>query len=210
MSRMSDLWEPAHFRLFLSHTSRARKRAGELKKCLRRYAVDAFIAHEDIEPTKEWEREILRALDSCHALAALLSPSFHDSYWTDQEVGYALSRGVLLVPIMRQGLDPYGFMARYQGLRGRSSSSEDLASELFAILAKHKLTSAQIARAVVAKVVDSGSYDESGRNIGLLEDLPHLTRGQLAKIKQATENKRQIRESFTVPSKVRTLANKHR
>jgi nucleoside 2-deoxyribosyltransferase len=83
----------------------------DLAERLSEYGVTGFVAHEDIEPTKEWEEEIRLALTTCDALAALLRDGFRASTWTDQEVGFAIGRGILVVPI-RMGLDPYGFMAR--------------------------------------------------------------------------------------------------
>jgi hypothetical protein len=51
---------------------------------LRSFGVSAFVAHENIEPTK-WQDEIEKALLSMNALAAILMPGFHESKWTDQE-----------------------------------------------------------------------------------------------------------------------------
>ena len=46
---------------------------------------------------------------------ALMSEGFHDSNWTDQEVGYALARGVPIIAV-RLGRDPYGFLGKFQAL----------------------------------------------------------------------------------------------
>ena len=113
------LWMPGTLRLFLSHVSAHKVAAGELKGDCLRYGVDAFVAHEDIEPTLEWQAEIEEALGTTHALAAILTDDFHGSLWTDQEVGIALALGRLVVPV-RAPTVPYGFMARLQALRGDS------------------------------------------------------------------------------------------
>jgi hypothetical protein len=44
---------------------------------------------------------------------ALLTTEFHDSDWTDQEVGYALARRVPIISV-RMGRDPYGFLGKFQ------------------------------------------------------------------------------------------------
>jgi len=49
------------------------------------------------------------------AFVALMTPKFHDSKWTDQEVGYALARGVPLIGA-KMGLNPYGFIGKFQAL----------------------------------------------------------------------------------------------
>ena len=46
-------WDQGCFRLFLSHVAGVKKLALELKVSLREYHVSAFVAHEDIQPTKE-------------------------------------------------------------------------------------------------------------------------------------------------------------
>jgi hypothetical protein len=121
-------WTPGHFRLFLSHISSDKRFVAEVKRYLELQAIDGFVAHQDIEPTREWIREIETALETCHALAAVLRPEFHGSNWTDQEVGYCIKRRVLIVPLM-MGFVPYGFMGRYQGLRCGALSESRRAKE---------------------------------------------------------------------------------
>ncbi len=97
--KSADLWEDGFVRLFLSHVSQHKVKVAELKRELSHLGVSSFVAHEDIEPTLEWQNEIERALMSTDALAALLTPEFHESKWTDQEIGFALGRGTLVIPI---------------------------------------------------------------------------------------------------------------
>src|SRR5215470_6758753 len=56
-------WTPNRFRLFLSHISGDKRFVTELKGALEVFAIDGFVAHEDIEPTKEWVKEIETALE---------------------------------------------------------------------------------------------------------------------------------------------------
>ena len=46
---------------------------GLLKSELARLGVSCFVAHEDIEPSTEWQEEIMAAVFSMHALAGLLT-----------------------------------------------------------------------------------------------------------------------------------------
>src|SRR2546425_3622997 len=68
------MWEPDHFRLFITHVATRKIEAHELKRHLEPFYVSCFVAHDDIEPTREWEDEIEEALRTMDALAALLSP----------------------------------------------------------------------------------------------------------------------------------------
>jgi len=89
-----------------------KKETAALKERLQLLGVSCFVAHEDIHPGHEWQDEIENALASMDGFAALLTEGFHDSAWTDQEVGYALARGVPMIAV-RLGRDPYGFIGKF-------------------------------------------------------------------------------------------------
>ena len=58
-----EYWkETAKLRVFISHISKDKSKAMRLRDCLEPYAISAFVAHEDIEPTKQWENQLERAL----------------------------------------------------------------------------------------------------------------------------------------------------
>lgn len=97
-------WQAGTFRLFLSHTTENRHRAGALRRGLARWGIDAFVAHDTIEPTRDWQETIEVALGTCDALLALLTPDFVTSRWCDQEIGFAVARKVLILPV-KLGVD---------------------------------------------------------------------------------------------------------
>ena len=72
----STFWKTSHFRLFISHVSAIKDKASLLQKALLDFDISGFVAHEDIEPTREWMIEIEKALFSMDALAALVTPEF--------------------------------------------------------------------------------------------------------------------------------------
>jgi TIR domain len=109
------IWGQDGFRVFLSHKSDVNQEIAELKNELRLFGVSCFVAHEDIHPTKAWQDEIENALGSMDAFVALMTPNFHESEWTDQEVGFAFGRGVPIIAV-RLGKDPYGFIGKFQAL----------------------------------------------------------------------------------------------
>ena len=82
-----EFWGDNSARIFISHLAANKAEASQLKEQLEQYGSTAFVAHEDIEPTKEWQTEIESALASMDALVALLAPGFKESNWCDQEVG---------------------------------------------------------------------------------------------------------------------------
>lgn len=163
----ATFWEPFHFKLFLSHISSFKKTTSQLQAALRTYGVSAFVAHVDIEPTKEWQDEIEAGLYSMDALAAILMPGFKDSSWTDQEVGVAIGRGVLVIPIIR-GQTPYGFISKYQGLFAEGKTVADVAESIFKILASSPKTHARMLSSLVETTVRAASEEEA------LQKLKHV------------------------------------
>jgi TIR domain len=129
-------WKPGCFRAFISHVSASKVAAHRLKEALARYQIAAFVAHDNVEPTKEWQSEIESALRTMDALVAMITPGFLESRWCDQEVGFALGRGKLVVSL-RIDADPHGFLARSQGLQAKgllpAAVAERLSTRLFAV-----------------------------------------------------------------------------
>jgi hypothetical protein len=142
-----------HFRLFVSHVSKDKAIAMRLKDCLAPYGVRAFVAHEDIEPTRAWEVEIERALHCMDALVAVHTEGFSKSNWTQQEVGFALGRGVKVISF-KMGEDPTGFLAKHQALSRQKRTAEDIAKEIVGLLEAAPSTTHRMAEARLASLDD--------------------------------------------------------
>jgi hypothetical protein len=127
------VWPDEGFRLFLSHKSEEKKETAKLKEALSRYGIICFVAHEDIHPTTQWQDEIENALATMDGLVALMTEKFHDSQWTDQEIGYAFARNVPIIAV-RLGSDPYGFIGKFQAL---STTWDDAPKKIREILCRH-------------------------------------------------------------------------
>jgi hypothetical protein len=167
-------WEPFHFKLFLSHLSSFKATTGQLQAALRKFGISAFVAHVDIKPTREWQDEIEAGLHSMDALAAILMPGFKESNWTDQEVGVAVGRGVLVIPIIR-GLNPYGFISKFQGLNASGKKVGDVADEMFRILVTSPKTRARMLSCLTETTLQSKAEAEALfklRKLAATKDLP--------------------------------------
>jgi len=46
-----------------------------------------------------------------------VTPGFNESQWTDQEVGWALGRELIVIPVAVEDESPYGFLGTYQAVR---------------------------------------------------------------------------------------------
>lgn len=117
-----DLWRTDRIRIFISHTSSHKQQVGELAAEPNKFAFSCFVAHDEIEPSREWQEVIELALRTSDVLLAYVTPDFNSSKWTEQEVGWALGRELVVVPL-KVGADPYGFFGAYQALSIRESDS---------------------------------------------------------------------------------------
>lgn len=131
----ADFWTDGYIKLFVSHLSSNRSRMSALKSALSSWGICAFIAHEDIEASREWRDEVEAGLATMDILAAVVEPGFKESDWCAQEVGYALGRKVDIIPL-RAGLDPFGFFGKYQGIPIKGKIPEVVANEIAKLLLK--------------------------------------------------------------------------
>jgi nucleoside 2-deoxyribosyltransferase len=200
-------WRKGMFRLFISHLAIHRKWAADLQEALLQYGISGFVAHNDIEPTSEWQNQIEMALSTCDALVALLHNKFHESKWTDQEIGFAMGRAV---PVCSVRFDeaPYGFIGRFQAFNGNNNEPWELAEEIFEAYRKNKQTKRKMSGVLVSLFEESGSFAEAKSRITYLEELDIWEQSFTTRIQAAVENNMQIRESWGVPARVKSLVKK--
>ena len=123
------------------------------------------------------------------ALTAILMPEFKQSDWTDQEVGFAVGRGVLVIPVMR-GLNPYGFISKYQGMNAQGKTVGSVAEEIFRILTVSPKTRSRMLSCLVETTLQSKSEGEAIsklRHLSSVQALPlaHLQRLQESALSSA-------------------------
>jgi hypothetical protein len=200
-------WREGYFKVFISHISMEKDFATKLQSELLNYQIAGFVAHADIRPTREWENEILQALKSSDALIALMHKDFHQSSWTDQEIGIAIGHDLLTVSISL-GENPYGFIGRYQALAGNGKSPQDLAAELFQIFITHPQSRRRMAEALVNKFANSSSFDEAKKNMTILESLEYWDDNLSSLAQQAIKTNDQLENAWDVPERLDNLIHK--
>lgn len=131
----ADFWTKGYVKVFVSHLSSNKARMSALKSALAPWGICAFVAHEDIEASREWRDEVEAGFETMDILAAVVEPGFKESDWCAQEVGYALGRKVDIIPL-RAGLDPFGFFGKYQGIPIKGKIPEVVANEIAFLLFK--------------------------------------------------------------------------
>ena len=199
----SRVWAGDFFRLFLSHSSSDKVFVSELKTALRSFGIEGFVAHEDIEPTAEWMQSILGALDTCDALAAVLTDDFRTSNWCDQEVGHCIGMRKLVLPLAR-GCMPYGFMGPYQALKCGNALPGNLGRDVADILIGHPLSSARMAEALVANLERSSSFAQAKVNMALVGRIQAWTPELLRRLEGTLRNS-QVDGSFGVREAIQSV-----
>jgi hypothetical protein len=129
---------------------------------------------------------------------------FKESNWTDQEVGFAMGRGLPVFSV-RFDQDPYGFIGRIQAFNGNGKTADNLAKEIFDVLCQHKQTQRRMVEVLVARFESSCSFQNAKDNMTLLEELDTWSRNYSERIEKAVENNGQIESSWGVPERVKSL-----
>lgn len=198
---VARIWRAHRFPLFISHVSAHKVAIGELRRELAYRGIAGFVAHEDIEPSLEWQTEIEIGLRSMHALATILTPDFHASNWTDQEVGWALGRGVLVLPV-QYGVMPYGFMGKFQALKGNFQDAGGTADVILRALLTNPQTQSEMRRCLIAAFCESESFKMTQSVYKYVLQFKDFTPDEVTKMRQACVSNRNVSEAFNVPEAV--------
>lgn len=193
------------FDIFLSHSHKNWKVANELKDELEwRFGLRVFLAHKDIEPSKEWVSTILHKLEECRIFIPLLTRHFKSSNWTDQETGIAISKGKIVIPI-KVDLLPYGFINKYQALNWDRNNIENNIKRLVQILlTEGEITVGQL----VESFAKSGSFTDAALKSELLNEVK-LNRSQIYSVAKASLQNFQIINSNKARPNLRELFSRN-
>lgn len=129
-----NFWKPGLIRLFISHRDAHKAKANELATSLESYGISSFVAHDTIQPTKEWRREIISGLETMEIMLLFLTDDFHESPFTSQEIGFALGRSVPIISLKLERKDPPGFVGHEQALRGNLATPSASTSAVYSLL----------------------------------------------------------------------------
>ncbi len=99
---------------FISYSNQNKEYCAQIKDALQEIGLDGFLAHEDINISREWAEEIFNQLKQVDIFIALLSDDFKKSDYCSQEVGMALQRGCMIIPLSIDGTESYGFLNKIQ------------------------------------------------------------------------------------------------
>ena len=172
----TSMWTNGYFRLFISHLTKYKIAARNLKICMKEYGIDCFVAHEDIQVLKEWEIEIENALFSMDALCAIVTPDFRNSDWCDQEVGIALGQKKAVLPISKEMM-PYGFFGKYQALKSTGKNANEIAKALWLVITGNIKTRQIYFDKFLSLIVNSATKEEALERLKILKECPNTSQG---------------------------------
>jgi hypothetical protein len=158
---IATFWKPGYLRLFISHRDTHKVAAKRLGIALEGYGVSAFVAHDTIEPMTSWQGEIVKGLETMEVMLTFVTDDFHDSTWTNQEVGYALGKRVPIISFKVQARDPAGFIGSEQALRGRLETPEESAPAIYELLAAKIGLRDRLDQMLINAFVTSPDYTEA-------------------------------------------------
>ncbi len=212
-SLIQVLRTPGPIRSFVSYSTVDKELAGKIKHTLESYwNFNVFLAHDDLEPSAEWESEILRNLENAEVFIPLITENFHTSKWTDQESGIAFGKGKIFLPISLPTFLPYGFMNRYHAFKydPENPSFEQIMRVVQILEDRHGFTQRTLNGALLG-LANSSSY-EMTRNLSkyLSSRFDGIRRGDFKKILIAEKNNSQVRdEAYKYPALKARLVNKY-
>jgi hypothetical protein len=192
-----SFWKPGQIRLFITHRDEDKVGANQLADALSVYGISSFVAHDTIKPMKEWRLEILKGLQTMEMMLVYLTDKFADSIWTQQEVGYALGKGIPIISLKLQSKDPPGFIDNVQAQRGSKDDPANSAAAIYRLIsdelgAKERLNDALVA----AFVASEDYYDARYRFDRMAANVEKLTEAQLRSIITGYRNNPQLHEAI--------------
>lgn len=211
-------WGSNPTRVFISHVHADRHLVGGAKRILEaRYGIDAFVAHDDIHPSRSWRDQIKIALNTCHFFAALINlTDFHASQWCDQEVGWALAKRIPILPIRPAGFDRMaardGFLEEHQDVCIPDSATNPeywVAHQIFSAVVREPSLREVSVKSLVEALVNSRSYDSTRLIWAHIASQPNIESEQLRRLEYAVQTNDQVYnanvDGILVPDLVKTL-----
>lgn len=116
-NEVAHIWLPNMLRFFISHRDVHKVNAKKLGEDLMTYGISSFVAHDSIQAMSTWKHEIMKALQTMDAFLCYITNDFYNSEWTNQEIGFALAKGVPIYLYSIDGTDPKGFKLDTQAIK---------------------------------------------------------------------------------------------
>ena len=198
---LEKIWgAKTNLKVFISHRDKDKKIATKISSQLKELGISSFVAHEDIKPTKEWQKEILKALQSMDLLLAYIGKEFFNSVYTNQEIGFALGSNIPIVSL-KEDSPPEGFISILQAQRYDSTT---FTSDFISLLLEN-LSNLTVKTKLIDSIIDTfanaPSFAKAGDRFKLFNQVKKINEQQEQKLVHAFNSNTQISSSFHLNGK---------
>lgn len=179
------LWgDGGRLRLFISHLADHKALAHLLAEAMEPFGVSSFVAHDTIKPMKEWQKEIFNGLLTMEVMVVLLTDGSDNSFWMNQEIGFALGKDIPIICVKAGTRDPVGFIGSKQALKTSPEDIDAVAPELFRTLVEEIGQEGRYKEILIEAFVSSKSYLDTMDNLKrLTQVVDSLNDADLERIK---------------------------
>jgi nucleoside 2-deoxyribosyltransferase len=102
------------YKVFISHSTRDRGSVISLAHLLSRFGVEPYVASWYLTPGERIDDKVFQQIKVSDCVVALLTQDGMRSNWVNQEIGYAISEGRQVIPLVQKGTDP-SYLGALQG-----------------------------------------------------------------------------------------------
>ena len=195
--------------VFVSHSNKDNTMANEIESSINKLYLELFLAHRDIEGGEEWREVIRGKIRDCNVFVALVTPDFHESEYTEQEVGAAWLLKKPILSIRVDGTDPKGFITGKQWITYNKQYPHTTAGELVKFALTEMDGHDRMVDVVVEILNNARSFNESNYLADILSSQTVLTPKQITGIKHALETNDQVYGARYTKKQLSSILGKH-
>ncbi len=194
-------------RVFVSYSSANKSLAGQIKRILEQYGLSVFLAHDDIPPLHDWQEEISNNLNECDVFIPILTHSFGNSKWTDQEIGMAFGLKKMIIPL-KVDVAPYGFISKIQACKLDVDNPRRSCLKIINVLKDSQFKESLI-DCLLRALEEAYDFDSATKVIKELNDFENFNEEQINHIIRVSIRNNQFRMCSTGKTFLRSITKKY-
>jgi hypothetical protein len=132
-NRANKIGKVSRGKVFISYSHKDKPFVQNLTLDLEKMGLDIWVDSSTIKGGEYWGREIQKAIDECSFFIVVLTPDSVESKWVTNELSYALSKGLRILPIMLRQCEIPLALLKYQYLDFTETSNKVALSNLYKV-----------------------------------------------------------------------------
>ena len=151
----------------------------KISTMLKEHNINTFVAQYDIKSGEKWSSKIKNSLRESQVFLSIITKEYHNSSYTDQEVGMALAMNIHIIPIRLDDSIPKGFLSEIHAEKFSINTSANCYDLVTKIKEEYKLVNSKIKEMPNIELSKhlSTKYtfnDTSSDKFGMHEDLQNI------------------------------------